>query len=255
MIYYFSGTGNSREVACQLAAATRDSMTDITSPQAVIEENLLRIGFVFPVYAWGIPVVMKKFIQQMKIIRQPDYVYMVCTCGDDIGQTDSELAQLLRAKGLTLDAAWSVTMPNTYISLPGFDIDSTEVAERKIQETFKTIPAIAEKVRQQERGIRNVTPGAFPFLKSRILRPLFLKFLSSDRLFHTTAACIKCSKCSKACPVNNITRTDDGHPQWNGQCTACLSCYHHCPENAIRYGHFSQGKGQYTLETFLKKNH
>jgi NAD-dependent dihydropyrimidine dehydrogenase PreA subunit len=39
----------------------------------------------------------------------------------------------------------------------------------------------------------------------------------------------------------------DGKPVWlhNGKCMTCYACLHHCPSNAISWGWFTSGKGQY----------
>ena len=54
MIYYFSGTGNSRWAARRLAALTGDEARDIIGLDAVPTcQGEARIGLVFPIYAWG----------------------------------------------------------------------------------------------------------------------------------------------------------------------------------------------------------
>ena len=50
MIYYFSGTGNSRFVAQEIARLTGDNAYDMTEGKtAAAEENENFLGFVFPV--------------------------------------------------------------------------------------------------------------------------------------------------------------------------------------------------------------
>ena len=52
MIFYFSGTGNSRWAAEQIAALTGDKAHDITKPNDMSElKHQTQIGLVFPVYA------------------------------------------------------------------------------------------------------------------------------------------------------------------------------------------------------------
>ena len=252
MIYYFSGTGNSREVAKRLAAATKDEAASITMVKNTSSLNNEVVGFVFPIYAWGVPRVMKAFIQALSLPALPSYVYMVCTCGDDIGYTDKEVDQLLADKGMTLDAAWSITMPNTYISLPGFDIDSPKVSLNKLQKALPRINDIACAIQNREKPIRDVHPGSMAGLKSYVLRPLFNKFLTGDNKFKVTEGCTHCGRCAKACPVQNITYNANGLPVWNGNCADCLACYHSCPQHAISYGPFTHSKGQYLILQYLK---
>ena len=56
MIFYFSGTGNSRRIALRLAGLTADKAVDIVSLTDIPDPKTeRRIGLVFPVYAWGCP--------------------------------------------------------------------------------------------------------------------------------------------------------------------------------------------------------
>ena len=50
--------------------------------------------------------------------------------------------------------------------------------------------------------------GSIPFIKTRIINPLFNRFQMSPGNFYTTDACIGCKRCEKSCPVGNII--DDG---------------------------------------------
>lgn len=57
MIFYFSGTGNSRWVAESLGKRLGDAVEDIADVKIEKEEYTLPegeiLGFVFPVYAWA----------------------------------------------------------------------------------------------------------------------------------------------------------------------------------------------------------
>lgn len=58
MIFYFSGTGNSRYVAEHIAVHTGDRALDICGLNpggSITAETADSIGFVFPVYSWGVP--------------------------------------------------------------------------------------------------------------------------------------------------------------------------------------------------------
>ena len=256
MIYYFSGNGNSAHVAHQLARLTHDRARFI--PRAGKAETTADIfGLVFPIHAWGMPRAVEEFLRQLRTDRTPYYIYMVCTCGDDIGRTDRLLARTLKQKGLPLDAAFSVRMPNTYVALPGFEVDSKELAQEKLAAVPERLAQIAAAINGRARGVRDVVPGAMPWLKSKVLRPLFYRLFCGDHGFRTTEACNGCGRCAKVCPVRNI-RLSDQRPQWQGRCTDCLACFHHCPQRAIRYGRWTEGKGQWTMKQEQKssnKNH
>lgn len=244
MIYYFSGTGNSLKVAQQLAAITSQSLSAMTEPEATGDDT---IGLVFPVYAWGMPKVVRDFVLNKLpglLKGKSPYLYAVMTCGDDMGYTDRLLGKLLDEYcHIRLSAAFSVHMPNTYVCLPGFDVDDEDKAKGKIQATMAQLPAIAEAVKGQESVVK-VVRGAMPWTKSYILRPLFNWALTSDKHFHTdNSLCTRCGKCVKTCPMHNISLDGDGI-HWHHHCTDCLACYHCCPKHAINYGSQTQKKGQ-----------
>ena len=129
MIFYFSGTGNSRYVAKHLATLTNDTYLPITSNELLPTDDK-RIGIVFPVHAWSAPIVMEEFLRTklpQLIVQTNPYIYMVCTCGDDIGKTHRIVSELLQKNGHKLSAAFSLIMPDSYIGLPGFDVNSGEI--------------------------------------------------------------------------------------------------------------------------------
>lgn len=47
--------------------------------------------------------------------------------------------------------------------------------------------------------------GSIPFIKTRIINPLFNCFQMSPENFYATNACVGCKCCEKSCPVKNIT--------------------------------------------------
>ncbi len=254
MIVWFSGTGNSRAVAEHLGTAIGTAVLPLThtAGRALTLSADEPLGIVAPVYGWRLPSVVAFLLRTLLVhgaasgegIPQP-YVFVVLTCGDDIGRTDREVRRCLSAARLPLHSIWSVRMPNTYVSLPGFDVDSEAVASQKLRDARRREADIARAVLQRREGIVDVVPGAFPRLKTHLLGRFFHRFLVTDRRFHTTASCTSCGRCLMVCPVRNLRRDEQRRPLWQGKCTACLACYHHCPQRAIRYGRFTQHKGQY----------
>lgn len=250
MILYFSGVGNSHRVAECAGKMLSDSVLPLM--ETVRKKEILAIhekeslGFVFPVYAWGPPVVVLDALEQLATSSVPDYVYFICTCGDDTGKTADIFNKAVERKGWTCAAGFSVMMPNTYVCLPGFDVDSGRLANLKLNSMGGRLEFIISCIRSRTRRI-DCHEGAFPRLKSYLVRPLFNRYMTSPTYFSATDACISCGKCERVCPMDNV-RLVDGHPEWGADCAMCLSCYHHCPERAIRYGSMTKGKGQFTLE-------
>lgn len=100
MIFYFSGTGNSLHVAQELAVTLDDTLYNMTSSEPLPSlTNGESVGFVFPIYAWGLPRVVESFVKQLPNACGERYVYGVFTCGDDVGYTDNLLRKALHKKG------------------------------------------------------------------------------------------------------------------------------------------------------------
>ena len=259
MIFYFSGCGNSRHVAETLAAGLNDNLVFI--PEAAregrYEYSLAEgesLGFVFPIYAWGPPKLVLDFLEKLQVpepavpeeprrVEGPNYLYFACTCGDECGLVEDIFRKAVEQKGWKLHACISLQMPETYIGMPGFKLDTDENAQRKIAATDALLAEYIPKIQNKE-SFSKMTKGGAAWFKSRLINPGFSKMATNDKKYVATDACIHCGKCVEACPLKNVT-LEDGRPKWNGNCTMCMSCYHHCPVNAIQYGKATVGKGQY----------
>ena len=248
MIFYFSGCGNSRHVAETLAAGLNDNLVFI--PEAARENRYEyalsegeRLGFVFPIYAWAPPRLVLDFVKQLQLAGKPEYVYFACTCGDQCGHTESIFRKALMEKGWELCACFSMKMPETYIGMPGFKLDTKEKAQLKIDAAddimMRNIPRLMDKECFSE-----MTKGRFAWLKSYAVNPMFNRFATDDSKFRVDLKCTRCGECAKVCPMKNIKLVKD-EPVWEGNCIMCMACYHHCPGNHIQYGKGTEGKGQY----------
>ena len=90
-----------------------------------------RIGLCFPVHGWRPPQIVRRFIELMPLPPKGHYLYAVCTAGDNIGETIDILRQDLGKRGLQLDAAFSLIMPESYLGLPFFNVDNANKEKEK----------------------------------------------------------------------------------------------------------------------------
>lgn len=251
MIFYFSGTGNSRWVANALGIALAEPVVQIAEELKTGKSEFVcplredeKVLFVYPVHSWGPAVPVARFISRLKLTgydKQP--VFSVSTCGDECGYTADMMRKLLDKRGITLTDSFSVIMPNNYILMPGFNVDSKEVEEQKLKEAPAAIDAIANAI-QENKKVNLYKKGGFAGLKSYCIYPLFTNFAIGKNSFRVTDNCISCGLCERVCPTATITLTD-GKPVWADTCVQCVACIHRCPVRAIEYGKITLKKGRY----------
>lgn len=266
MIIYFSCTGNTRWAAETLAKTTNDrllSLFDAVKDKKPIHlKEGERLGFCLPVHGWNVQPMVSSFIRNMKVTQANNvemtakdlkriYTYFLLTAGDSCGEYALQLESLLESAGLSVDTCCSLLMPESYVALPGFDVDPALRESEKKMKANGTIQKFAEII-EDHRSVRMpIVCGSFPKIYSRVFGRFFYKYLITDKRFKVDCGkCTGCGKCSKVCPVENIAMTDEGqgrHPAWlhNGKCLTCLACYHYCPYHAIDYWAFTKKKGQY----------
>lgn len=284
MIFYFSGTGNTKWAASKLAAATREDLISIApymraddsshnlAEPFILKENE-RLGFVFPVHGWRVPKLVREFISKMKIQREPSdasaenkakaddslknrpFTYCVCTAGDSIGLTIENLNEVislnpsLQALGITeVSSSYSLIMPESYIGLPFMDVDPKEREIRKKENAAQELAVVCEEIFDRKEGINRLVKGPIPWFFTKVVGGFFENVLITDKRFHVEKdRCVKCGICANVCPVGDIKGGHGEYPVWlhHKDCLTCFTCYHHCPHHAIEFGNQTQKKGQY----------
>ena len=205
MVFYFSGTGNSRFVARMIAKAVGQEPADITAytktPQRPVFTEPGVYVFVCPSYMSAPARAMTDFIDRAEF---PSGVkaYFIVTCAASMGITPRVASDLCEKKGLKFMGAAQIEMPQNYIAL---------FTTKKVEEW---------------------------------VRDLYYKHFMKTTKFHATDKCISCGACVNICPFSNITMKD-GRPSWSNNCTHCMACINRCPQDAIEYGKGSAGKPRY----------
>lgn len=245
MIFYFSATGNSKYVADRVAAAMGDKTISITDcckgGSFSFDEADKTVGIVSPTYAWGLPIIVREFLQKLTLSTKPDYLWFAATYGTTPGQTGRFAEDLLNANGLSVSAKFSVKMPDTWT--PIYDLSDKSKVQRINEAAEPQIDRII-------RAIQNRTCGDFMENKTPLLlaKAFYgLEYDSMRRTSHFTVedTCIGCGLCARNCPVSAI-EIREKRPVWvKDKCVMCLRCLHHCPKFAIQYGKRTKQHGQY----------
>ncbi len=188
MIFYFTGTGNSLYAAKTIADTQNDKLLSI--PQEVDKEGNTftyelkddeLLGFVFPVYAWAPPKMVLDFISKMSITGGNPFVFSLNTCGSEECKTTSVIEKALKAKGITLNCAFSIVMPSNYII--GADIYPKDKEEKILLDADQKLAGINKIIAERQDGVFQLLPGKMPALKTAIVSSLFNRFATNTKYF------------------------------------------------------------------------
>lgn len=241
-IYYFSATGNSLAVAkklqqrldqCELVPIASLINIQNNKPHSEI------VGFVFPLYYLGIPLLVKNFLEQI-ILDEVHYVFAVVTRGNPLaGGALPQLAKILKGRKYRFDAGFYITMPENYI--PMFNVPNEAAQQKQFQACEKKIDQIAKEI-EAKKSIKEAALGGL--FHPLVHYPWAAKVQKSDYRFTVEDSCISCGVCEQVCPVNNI-KMGRAKPEWLHHCQECLACLHLCPKQAIQCGKGTKGKPRY----------
>jgi len=247
MIFYFSGTGNSQAVATEVSKSQNEEMIAISQATQLktfnysLQENE-KVIFIFPIYAWAPPKLVVEFIQKLSFNGQiPSYISVIVTCGDNIGETEQYVENLLSKKGWIMHSFFTLIMPNNYLIIG--NVDSKEETLKKLKQVNLQLININDCLSRKQKE-RVVIKGDFPKWFTLIGSKFFNSYAKITKPFYANDHCISCQICVKICPLNCVTF--DQKPKWTGECMQCLACLHYCPKSAIQYGKKMENKARYT---------
>lgn len=246
MIFYFSGTGNSRWVARELARLLHEDAVDVTDAAAAAAARDLAdggvVGLVFPIYAWGAAEPMAAFAERLEVPAGA-FTFGVCTYGSEAGRAMDRLGRTLR-----LDSAYGIAMPNNYVI--GSELEPPEQVRAKLAAAAGEVERIAGEVARRA-AVTRVHEGSAAALKSSLVNWGFNRFARSTKPFTATDACVGCGRCAAGCPAAAIEMAD-GRPRWRaGSCYLCLRCINECPVRAIEYGDATRSRSRYAAERYI----
>ena len=252
MIFYFSGTGNTKFVATELAKLLGDEAVNVT--------GLLQKGnygpfnsekpFILcaPTYVCEAPRFFNDFVRKATFTGCKD-VYYISTSGGYSGISGNVIGSIIRRKKLNYKGCAEFVLAQNYIANKKHTRPSDEVIKQRILDTKEKIISVAETIKAGGK------------LKSRHvwLLELLIDFPSNPVMsyighkikgFTVDSRCIACGKCEKNCPVSAI-KMQDGKPVWHGStCAHCMACIQNCPVESINFRDRTQNRKRYRFDDF-----
>jgi len=236
-ICYFSGTGNSFDIASKLTNTIVGDLFFLPHTQGDELVDHERIIFVVPIYSFGLPMPVKMFVQSLEGFDSKE-IHVILHYGGFAGNAAHYTKVFFETHGLSVCGIYKMKMPESYTivsTVPQFYI------RKLLKASGKKIDAIAQSI---VRGTETtVKKNIFSFC-DKLHEKNAAKWADLPKGFLITEDCTSCEYCESICPAKNITLSS-GKPTFHGKCVACLACYHRCPTVAINYGTKTIGKARY----------
>jgi len=239
-IYYFSGTGNSLKIARDIAEKLEEcELVPIAKvwQQDQLASNSEKVGFIFPLYYFGLPKIVYDFINNIELAKSSYFFAVVTRAGNADGAPLQQLDNILETKTKKLNAGFFIRMPSNFII--GYNTDSETVQNEFFENAINQVEKITTILKENGESFQKETN-----LSERMNNKFRDKVYASDKSFYANENCTNCGICESVCPVNNIVLTE-GLPQWQHKCQQCLACINFCPEEAIQFGTKSLETGRY----------
>lgn len=231
-IYYFTGTGNSMQIAHDLSKRLEETTIHAITKSATADFSAEVIGFVFPVYLWGVPDIVLRFIEKVKINISDKYFFAIATYKVQTGDVIGQLQRKLKNKGGKLSAGFTVPMPGNNIIF--YELEPKLIQEKKLNECQSKLSDIAQIINLKQNSLPK-SSLIQRILFTGLLHPLLTStFNKADKQFWVESSCKNCGVCERVCPAENIKR-NNGHPEWQHNCQLCLACINSCPNKAIQF--------------------
>lgn len=197
------------------------------------------VGFCFPVYAFGIPRICRKYLEKLAVFQEQQKVFILITAGskDESGYAIKECISILKRKNCKIIYTAVVEMPpNWTVSMnPPNKAEALEIISRGVEQTKAIANDIVNGIETFHAFNVPKTYGTFSFYKDYIL----FKYLGVSNLwrnFRVDEDCNGCGICAKICPTASIQMTNNA-PGWHSSCEQCMRCVNFCPKKAIYQSH------------------
>ena len=252
VLYFFSGTGNARNVARWFGdVAKEQNIPNETIDIAMIDRKKIlppppgsMVGFISPTHGFNYPPAMMYFIFRFPRSKGNTAFLMNTRAGMKLskwflpGLSGLALwmsAIVLLIKGYRIVGLRSIDLPSNWISFhPG-------LKEQVVESIYSHCKSTTVKFATKILGGKKVYTAFRDIIQDILISPVSVGYFFVGRFilaksFYANDACDKCDLCINNCPVKAIM-TVDNRPFWSYRCESCMRCMNLCPKRAIETAH------------------
>lgn len=237
LIHYFTGTGNTYHMVkvMKQELESKGYEVDLLNVEKngdiylKLDDYELNI-FCFPVYGFGTPSIMLKYISDMNGTIQTNAA-IVCTSGGFEGQSLSHFKSVLNKKGFKV--FFTEMIIYTYNWTQVLNPQDKKIEEKVFKEADSKVIEVIEKITTKKTNFkkRNVITVILSWIIFILFSKLARRILG--KTFIADKSCIICGKCKNNCPAKAID-INNGRVSWNWKCESCQRCINMCPQKSIQ---------------------
>ncbi len=227
-IVYFTGTGNSLDISQRLKEHIDGDVLYMKDTDIGQLKHYDTVVIVTPVYSFGLPVPVEKFIAAMGGMSDKKF-YVILHFAGFAANAAYAAQRLFEKNGLTVQNVYNIRMP---VSFTIVATPPKGYVQKTLKKSQQAVMRIANCIKNGEAAVQK--SNAFAFL-DKIHDDNAARWARLPEKFKVTDECNGCGHCADICPVDNIEMVE-GRPIFGAKCVACLACYNRCPRIAIAYG-------------------
>ena len=241
VVFYFSGTGNCLKAAKTIAneLGNTEIIPMAKSGNCSLKKQYDTVGFVYPVYFWGLPKKVAEFVSNLDFgNNKAAYSYAIATYGGSAGNAINQIYELLLNKhNVKLNFTQKLQMFSNYVIMYDMSKDADKITEK----SDKNLIPIINSIKNRKNNKVNRFTKIFGFINKDFVK----KVSATDKDYTVDNNCTGCGICGEVCPVKNIEMINN-KPRFNHNCENCVACIQFCPQRAINYKNATQNRGRYT---------
>ena len=251
IIFYFSGTGNSKKIASWFSefAARKNidcnimniAKTDVQSITQISSDTLIFI--ISPVHGFNFPQITLDFIRHFPVGNN-NIVLMNTRAGTRLGPFVTPgltgiafmlSSFILKRKGYKIIGQIPFDMPSNWISIhPALKEKSIGFIHKR---NYYRVERHAVRIFSGKKDFH----AARDIIQDVLISPVALAYYLVGRFafaksFYASNNCDNCGLCIEQCPVKAI-EINNGRPFWTFKCESCMRCMNTCPQRAIETAH------------------
>ena len=240
IMFYFSGTGNSKYIAelfCTEMDAACHSIEENVDFGELIDANEV-IGFCYPIYASRVPRIMREFVYRHMQSFKGKKLIIFCTQLLFSGDGARAFAAMFPRDYIEVIYAEHFLMPNNVSNLficPVTNDTGIEKCITRAQNKMKSVCNDIKNDKVKKRGF-NVISQILGLIQGVWISALEKKANNSISISNN---CTNCHICVSVCPMQNLVYENERITHKHN-CTICYRCINKCPKKAINV--FLRGK-------------